>query len=146
MVRVDVGQVAERELLLLLGASLDNAILPLFASFFIAYGFVLRKMPEAEPKGFFDPTAAPTRAVFLTSSILLAYRLVGQVISAVQFVTEAFGFAFLKPGEKAMLFLDFIPILAVAAGGYFLMLVARRLYLRLLGEDEEGGSTPAPKA
>ncbi len=123
--------ISERELLLLLGSSLDNAILPLFASFLITYAYILKKAPACEVRSMRDRSTAPVRAAILSSSLIFAYRFIGQLISAIRFVNESFGFLFLKPGEKAMLFLDFIPVLAVSAGGYFLMLLAWRLYQRL---------------
>ena len=124
--------ISEYELSLILGSAFDNALLPLFLAFFLAYGFILKKAPSGEPRSMRDTSSAPVQAAILASSVIFALRFIGQLITAIQFLKESFGFQFLKTGEKLMLFLDFIPVFAVSAGGYFLMLLARRLYLRLL--------------
>ncbi len=138
--------ISERSLALILGNLFDNALLPLFISFLIVYACILKGAPEGEPKNMRDTASAPVNAAILASSLIFGYRFIGQLISAIRFVNESFGFLFLKPGEKAMLFLDFIPIFAVSAGGYFLMLLARRLYLRFADVRSREGDAETKKA
>ncbi len=123
--------ISELNLALTLAAAFDDALLPLVVSFLFSYFIFLKKDPKGEPRGMGDTHAAPVKAAILASSLLFTYRFARQVIYAVQFADEAFGFIFLKPGEQAALILDFVPVLAVSAGGYFLMLLARGLYVRL---------------
>ncbi len=116
-------------LALLLGNVLDSSVLPLFVSFLLGYGIFLKKAPTDEPRDFRDTAASPVKAAILASSLIFGYRFLGQVIYAVDFVKDSFGFTFMKTAEKLTLFLDFIPVFAVSAAGYFLLLWARRAYL-----------------
>ncbi len=119
------------ELALLLGNVLDSSVLPLFVSFLFCYNIFLKNAPNDEPRDFRDTASSPVKAAILASSLIFGYRFLGQVIYAVDFVKDSFGFTFIKPSEKLTVFLDFIPVFAVSAAGYFLLLWARRAYLRL---------------
>lgn len=132
--------ISEEKLALLLGNVMDSSVLPLFVSFLLAYGIFLKKSPTEEPRDYRDTTASPVRAAILASSLIFGYRLLGQVLYAIQFVKDSFGLLFIKPAEKATLFLDFLPVIAVSAGGYFLMLWARRAYLALASRWWESDS------
>lgn len=132
--------IAGEALALLLGNVLDSSVLPLFLSFLLSYGIFLKKAPTDEPRDFRDTAASPVKAAILASSLIFGYRFLGQVIYAVDFVKDSFGFTFMKTAEKLTLFLDFIPVFAVSAAGYFLLLWARRAYLNVAlpywrGED-----------
>lgn len=123
--------ITSEALALLLGGVVDSSILPLFVSFLLGYGIFLKKAPTDEPRDFRDTAASPVKAAILASSLIFGYRFLGQVIYAVDFVKDSFGFTFMKTTEKLTLLLDFIPVFAVSAAGYFLMLWARRAYLGL---------------
>ena len=126
------GQAITAETLaLLLGSGLDSALFPLLITFFLSYAVYLKKGADI-PKGPRDKASLTLRAVILSSSLLFAYRLLGQILYAIEFVNAQFGFSFLNPAEKLVLVLDFIPVFLVSLGGYYLMLWTYRLYLRIL--------------
>ena len=118
------------ELSLLLGSIMDSSILPLFVSLIIAHAVHLREPMQDMPKGYRDFASPTVRSALLVSAVILAYRLIGQIIESVQFVRDALGFTFLRPAEKLMLFLDYIPVLLGSVLGYFILLYARRLYFK----------------
>ena len=117
-------------LALLLGGVLDSSVIPLFAVFFISYFVYLRKAPHEEPQSYRDTASSPVKSAILSTVILFAYRLLGQILEAVEFVQENGALFFLNFQEKLFMVLDFIPVFAVSIGGYYLMLLARRLYLK----------------
>lgn len=120
----------EASLAALLGSVLDGALLPLFVAYFLSLLFLKDKTAPL-PHSPRDTAAPLVQAAIAASSLIFVYRLVGQVVTAVGFVQESFGFVFLKTGEKVMLILDFIPVFAVSAMGYFLILWGAALYDRL---------------
>lgn len=130
---------------LLLGNMLDSLILPLFVTYGLALWLFLSKAPADEPKSPRDLSSSPVRAAVLASSLLFAYRLYGQILTTQAFLEEeSFDFTFLETSEIIseiiMLFLDYILVFAISAGGYFLLLLARRLYLKaaaLLSKKEK---------
>ncbi len=132
--------VTAKEFALLLGNILDSLILPLFAAYGLALWLFLSKAPADEPRSLRDLSSSPVRAAVLASSLLFAYRLYGQLLTTNAFLKESFGFAFLKTSEIIILFLDYGFVFGVSAGGYFLLLLARRRYLkaarRLLEKEE----------
>ena len=123
--------ITDETLALLLGSILDSALLPLLICFFLSYFIYLQKGADI-PKSPRDTASVTLRAIILASSLLFAYRLLGQILYAIEFVNAQFGFSFLNPAEKLVLMLDFIPVFGVSLGGYYLMLWAYRLYLRIL--------------
>lgn len=134
--------IAEATLAAVLTSVLLSAALPFLALFLLSYFIFLKKAPGDEPKDFRDLKAAPIRATLLSAGLFLLYRLLDQILYAVSYVEERFGLLFMETEEKLALFLDFIPVLAVPAGGYFLTLLGRRWYLRLSSRGEENKKTP----
>ena len=116
------------ELSLLLGSIMDSSILPLFVTLILAHMIYLQEPMKDTPKNWRDLTSPTIRAALLISGLIFAYRLIGQIVESVQFVRDALGFTFLKPAEKAILFLDYIPLLLASFLGYFVLLYARKLY------------------
>ena len=116
------------ELSLLLGSIMDSSILPLFVTLILAHMIYLQEPMKDTPKNWRDLTSPTIRAALLISGLIFAYRLIGQIVESVQFVKDALGFTFLKPAEKAILFLDYIPLLLASFLGYFVLLYARKLY------------------
>ena len=116
------------ELSLLLGSIMDSSILPLFVTLILAHTIYLQEPMKDTPKNWRDLTSPTIRAALLISGLIFAYRLIGQIVESVQFVRDALGFTFLKPAEKAILFLDYIPLLLASFLGYFVLLYARTLY------------------
>lgn len=129
--------ISDTELSLLLGSIMDSSILPLFISLILAHAIFLREPMQDTPKGRCDRTSSTVRAAMLISSLIFAYRLIGQIVESVQFVNDALGFTFLKPAEKAMLILDYIPVLLASFLGYFLLLYARELYFRITASTKK---------
>ena len=123
--------ISAAELSLLLGSIVDSSFLPLFGSLILAHAVYFRKPMRDTPNGPFDRTSVTVRSAFLVSAAIFAYRLIGQVLESVQFVRDALGFTFLRPAEKLMLFLDYIPVLLASFLGYFILLYARRLYFKI---------------
>ena len=68
-------------------------------------------------------------ARILASGIFFAYRLIGQISTTAEFINQALGFEFLKPAEKLLIILDYVPVIAVSVIGYFLLLRARAAYV-----------------
>ena len=120
--------VTAEELALMLGAMLDGAFLPLFIVFVLADRIFLAK-GGAEPSGPRDTAAPAVRGAILATVLLFAYRLIGQIAETVSFIDSAMGITFLKTGEKIAMVLDYIPVLALPALGYFLLLWARRRFM-----------------
>lgn len=125
------------ELSLLLGSIMDSSILPLFISLFLAHALYLKEPMKDTPKGYRDYASPTIRSALLVSLLIFAYRFIGQIVETVQFISDALGFTFLKPAERLMLFLDYIPILLGSFLGYFVLLLARRLYLRLTRAEKK---------
>lgn len=123
--------VEEDVLARLLGSALDAAILPFFGALLLAYFVFLRRGADI-PRSARATSSVTLRAIILANSALFAYRLLGQILYAVNFVNDSFGFTFLKPEEKLTLILDFIPVFGVAVASYYLLLWSFRLYLRIL--------------
>ena len=123
--------ISDAELSLLLGSIMDSSILPLFVSLILAHAIYLREPMKDHPKSWRDHASGVVRAAILISSLIFAYRLVGQIMETVQFIDDALGFTFLRPAEKAILFLDYIPVFLASLLGYFLLLYARGLYFRI---------------
>ena len=88
------------------------------------------------PSGYLDYSSSTVRSAILISALIFAYRLIGQIVESIQFVSDALGFTFLKPAEKAMLFLDYIPVFLASFLGYFLIFFARNLYFRVVGNGK----------
>lgn len=128
--------ISAAELSLLLGSILDSSVLPLFASLIVAQLLYLTEPKRDTPKGYLDRSSSTVRAAIAISALIFAYRLIGQIIESVQFVRDALGFTFLRPAEKAMLFLDYIPVFLASFLGYFLIFYARNLYFRIVGEEK----------
>lgn len=127
--------ISAAELSLLLGSIMDSSILPLFVSLILAHLIYLPEPKKDTPKGYLDRSSATVRAAILISALIFAYRLIGQIIESIQFVSDALSFTFLKPAEKAMLFLDYIPVFLASFLGYFLIFYARGLYFRFTEKD-----------
>ncbi len=125
----------------MLGAVVDNSLLPLFIVFLLSYFLFLKKAPHDTPRSFFDTKASPVRGALLSLSLILLYRLAGQIMETVAFVKESFGILFMNNSEKLVLVLDFIPPLLIAGGGYFLLLAVRSRYLLLSLAWERDGAT-----
>ena len=134
--------IAEATLAAVLTSVLLSSALPFLAIFLLSYLLFLKKAPHDEPKGLYDLEAAPVRASLLSAGLLLLYHLLDQILYAVSYIEERFGLLFMETGEKLALFLDFIPVLAVPVGGYFLALLGRRGYLLLSSRGEENKKTP----
>lgn len=129
--------VTAEELALMLGSLLDSAILPLLVVFLLADRIFLVK-GGAEPRNMRDTSASAVRGAILATSLLFAYRLVGQIMETVSFIDKAMGLTFVKTGERVAMVLDYIPVLALPTAGYFLLLLCRRAWLRFsLKRDEE---------
>ncbi len=115
------------ELSLLFGSALDSSFLPLVAAYLLGYFGFLAKHPEEKVTSYRDLGSSPARAVLAASLLILVYRLIGQIMTTVDFLDTS---GFLYPVETVTIVLDFLLIFAVAAAGYFVALYARRLYLR----------------
>ena len=128
--------ISATELSLLLGSIMDSSILPLFISLFLAHAIYLREPMKDTPKGYRDYASPTIRAALLVSGVIFAYRLIGQVIETVQFINDALGFTFIKPAERLMLFLDYIPVLLASFLGYLVLLLARKLYFTITKSEQ----------
>ena len=123
-----LGQGIDPETLaLLIGSAIDSSILPLFAAFFLGYAVFQRKDRTSVPKGYHDLSSAPVKATMLSACLLLLYRLFGKIMYALDFLNY-----FLLPSTKetVTIILDFVLILITSACGYYITLLARRLYRR----------------
>ena len=115
------------ELSMLVGSAIDSSFLPLAVAFLLGYFGFLSKHPDGKFTGYLDFQSVPVRATLAASLLILVYRLVGQILTTIDFVNES---GFLYPGEIVTIILDFLLILATSAAGYFIALYARRRYLR----------------
>lgn len=134
--------ISEATLAAVLTSVLLSAVLPFLIFFLLSYLIFLKKAPHGEPKNYRDLASSPARAALLSAGLHLLYRLIDHILYVVSYVEERFGFLFMETGEKLALFLDFIPVLAVPVGGYFLTILGRRWYLRLSSRREESKETP----
>ena len=121
--------VSAEELALLFGSLLDSAVIPLFLTYIIVYFVFLAKGKADAPWSYLDLSSPVVHSALLASGIFFVYRLIGQISTTVEFVKAALGFEFLKTEEKLLIILDYVPVIAVAILGYFLLLRARALYL-----------------
>lgn len=124
--------ISAEQLSLLLGSIMDSSILPLFISLFLVHAVYLRAPMQDTPKGWRDLTSTTVRAAILVSSVIFVYRLIGQIRESIESIEHIGGYIFLKPAEKATLFLDYIPILLASFLGYFVLLFAKKLYCRTM--------------
>ncbi len=122
------------ELSLLFGAAIDSSFLPLAAAFLLGYFGFLSKHPEGKFTGYLDFQSVPVRATFAASLLILVYRLIGQILTTIEFVNES---GFLYPAETVTIILDFLLVIASSVAGYFVALYARRRYLRAQREFEQ---------
>ena len=117
------------ELALLFGSLLDSAVIPLFLTYILVYFLFLSKGKVDAPWSYRDFSSPVVRAALLASGIFFIYRLIGQIMTTVEFVEQALGFEFLKPDEKLLIILDYVPVIAVSVIGYFVLLRARAAYV-----------------
>lgn len=111
-------------ILQLIGTVLDTVAIPLFLLFAVAYIPFLRKEEVALPEGLFDLSSPFARASLTAAAALTLYKLIGQIISTVNFVQSTFG-VFLD-GEIAMILLDFLLVFVEGFLLYFFTLFAAK--------------------
>ena len=134
--------ISEATLSAVLTSVLLSYATPFLILFLLSYFTFLKKAPLDEVKNYRDLSASPVRAALLSAGLYLLYRLVDHIFYFFAYVKERFGFLFMETGEKLALFLDFIPVLVVPIGGYFITLLGRRLYLHLSSLREKNKKTP----
>ncbi len=120
----------------LIGTVLDTVAIPLFLLFAIAYIPFLRKAEEvALPERLFDLSNPLSRASLTAAAALTLYKLIGQIISTVNFVQSTFGI-FLD-GEIAMILLDFLLLFAEGFLVYYFTLFSTKKALEFSERSEE---------
>ncbi len=120
----------------LIGSVLDTVAIPLFLLFAIAYIPFLRKAEEvALPERLFDLSNPLSRASLTAAAALTLYKLIGQIISTVNFVQSTFGI-FLD-GEIAMILLDFLLLFAEGFLVYYFTLLSTKKALEFSERSEE---------
>ena len=122
------------ELSMLLGSALDSSFLPLAVVFLIGYFAFIAKYPEAKAKDYRDFASPAVRAMLVASALLLVYRLIGQTLATIDFISTS---GFLYFSETLTIILDYLLILATAVAGYLVTFFARKQYLRAAREYEE---------
>ncbi len=111
----------------LMGAAFDSVILPMLLGFFIPYALFIAKDREAKVKSFHDLSSPPVRAALAAAVGFFLYQLVGQIITTVDFVNS---YVFPHPVEIVSMIVDFLLVFATSFGGYYLILLSRRLCVR----------------
>lgn len=118
------------------GTALDTVAIPLFLLFAIAYIPFLRKAEEvALPERLFDLPNSFSRATLVAASALTLYKLIGQIISTVNFVQSTFGI-FLD-GEIAMILFEFLLVFIEGFLLYFFTLFSAKKAEAYQREEED---------
>lgn len=111
----------------LIGSSVDSVVLPMLLAFFLPYLLFLSKDPKSKPRGYHDLSSMPVRAALTAAGGLCLYQLVGQILTTVDVVDT---YVFLSTIDIVSIAVDFLLVFATSFGGYYLMLLSRRLYIR----------------